>query len=160
MNFLQPLCDKLRWFKPPLLGAGPIAPAGSWNHLTWINCCDWETFGVCLGWWMDGTETVGALPWVSTSSRICISSFLPSNLCSRCKRITVSALSSLLKVKLRQINQGPYNPALRRSFVSALEGGEGAIAQQDLLEASQFYRFLPGRHWDAFRIDEPMDPNE
>lgn len=115
---------------------------------------------MCLGWWMDGTETVGALPWVSTSSRICISSFLPSNLCSHCKRITVSALSSLLKVKLRQINQGPYNPALRRSFVSALEGGEGAIAQQDLLEASQFYRFLPGRHWDAFRIDEPMDPNE
>lgn len=141
MNFLKPLCDKLRWFKPPLLGAGPMVPAGSWNHLTEINCCDWWTFGLCLGWRMDGAEALGALPRIYTSSTICISSFLPASLCSHCKRVTLSALSSLLKVKIRRINQAPNNPALRRSLVSPLEGGEGAIAQWDLLEAPQLRVF-------------------
>lgn len=139
MNFVKPLCDKLRWFKPPLPGAGPVVPAGSRNHLTGINCCDWWAFGLCLGWGMDGAEAFGALPRVFTSSTIYTSSFLPPSLCSHCKRVTLSALSSLFEVKIRQINQAPNKPALRRPLVSALEGGEGALtAQWDLLEAPQF----------------------
>lgn len=118
MNFVKPLCDKLRWFKPPLLGAGPVVPAGSRNHLTGINCCDWWTFGLGLGWGINGAEAFAALLQVFPSFTICISSFLPPSLCSHCKRVTVSVLSSLLKVKIRQISQGPNNPALRRSHLS------------------------------------------
>lgn len=97
-----------------------------------------------MGFWsvpgvkVDGAEAFGALPRVFTSSTICISSFLPPSLCFHCKRVTLLALSSLFKVKIRPINQGTNKPALRRSLVSSLEGGEGATAQWDLLEAPQF----------------------
>lgn len=105
---------------------------------------------------MDKAEAVSALPWLCTSSRTCISSFLPSNLSSHCKRITVSALSSLLKVKIRQVNQAPYNSALR-SFLS--HGGRLKGHSKTYWRLHSGY-VLPGRHWDAPRMDEPMNPNE
>lgn len=155
MNFLKPLCDKLRRFKPPLLGAGPIIPAGSSNCLTWINVCEWWTSGQCLGSRMEGLR-LSVLYWVSTSSRICISPFSSKSVFVDCQRITPSALSSLLEVKIRQINQSWCSPTLRR-FFSSPEGGEGAGAQQELLRLHGWSVYLPGRHWKALRMDELMD---
>lgn len=100
---------------------------------------------------MDGAEAVSA-PWVSTSSRICVSFSLPSNLCLQCERIILSSLSSLHEVKIRQIKQAWYNLALRRSFP------QREVKSPQL---SKVYWRLPncfmypsGRHWDALRMDE------
>lgn len=154
MNFLKPLCDKLRWFQPPLLGAGPVVPAGSRNHLTGINCCDWWTFGLCLGWGVDRAEAFGALPWFFTSSTTCISSFLP---------LIVRELHSqlfLLHLKSRSskwINQVPK---------SLLWGDlpwrevKGPQLSETCWRLHSCYVYLPGRHWVSLRMDEPVEPHK
>lgn len=95
---------------------------------------------------MDGAEALGALPRVFTSSTICISSFLRPSPCSHCKTLTLSALSSLLKVKIRRINQVPNTPALRRSLVSPLEGDEGATVSDTHWRLHSCFVYLPGSH--------------
>lgn len=117
MNFLKPLCDKLRWFKPPLLGAGPIIPAGSWNHLT-LNKLLWLILLVCA--WSDGWMGLRLSVLCHESPPLPESVFLPFFL-QTCVLIVRELHSQLFLLYLKSRSGKSIRhhiTALRRSFLS------------------------------------------
>lgn len=133
------------------------AQCGSHN-----SCWELELFDMNKPlWWTDFWSVPGVMDgwgwgrqWstqVSTSSRVCISFSLPSNLYLHCERITLSSLSSLLEVKIRQ---AWHNLALR-SF--PLREVKSPQLSKICWRLHDCFMHPSGKHWDALRIDADKD---